>query len=287
MSRPLTTRRYPGRPRRRRRCASTAVAVPSAASANGPDHAAAVTPLSQQRVHGARPVAAHRPPGRAAAARLRHPADRLQHGPPAQPARRLRHRSADLADVRPRASTPAAVAAATTVTRSARGTRPRSRSTGSSTTPPRNTVYAHPVDQLAPDTTYELRLHGARQPASPTPTTTFTTESATGAAAAHPRPARLRPGLRARRHRSRCTRPAHRRRRAGRRHHAQLHRRHRHARRPAHRAGADHLGHRRRPLRVRVVPRAELAQRRHRDPDDADPLLRPARCAARPGCRSC
>ncbi|HEY2791687.1 MAG TPA: Ig-like domain-containing protein [Micromonosporaceae bacterium] len=39
-----------------------------------------------------------------------------------------------------------------------------------------NTVYAHPVSQLAPDTTYELSVHGHGIPSA---STTFTTESAT------------------------------------------------------------------------------------------------------------
>ena len=41
-----------------------------------------------------------------------------------------------------------------------------------------HTVYAHPVDQLAPDATYELRLRGGH--GIPGASTTFTTESATG-----------------------------------------------------------------------------------------------------------
>ena len=42
-----------------------------------------------------------------------------------------------------------------------------------------NTVYAHPSAQLAPDTTYLLRLRGDRHNGIPNATTTFTTESAT------------------------------------------------------------------------------------------------------------
>ncbi|HEY7175539.1 MAG TPA: Ig-like domain-containing protein, partial [Micromonosporaceae bacterium] len=42
-----------------------------------------------------------------------------------------------------------------------------------------NTVYAHPIDQLAPDTTYALRLRGDSRLGIPEAHTTFTTESAT------------------------------------------------------------------------------------------------------------
>ncbi|HZD98051.1 MAG TPA: hypothetical protein VE132_07800, partial [Micromonosporaceae bacterium] len=42
-----------------------------------------------------------------------------------------------------------------------------------------NTVYAHPIDQLAPDTTYELRVRGDSHADIPDASTTFTTESAT------------------------------------------------------------------------------------------------------------
>jgi hypothetical protein len=42
-----------------------------------------------------------------------------------------------------------------------------------------NTVYAHPIDQLAPDTTYELRVRGDSNADIPDASTTFTTESAT------------------------------------------------------------------------------------------------------------
>ena len=42
-----------------------------------------------------------------------------------------------------------------------------------------NTVYAHPIDQLAPDTTYELRVRGDSNADVPDASTTFTTESAT------------------------------------------------------------------------------------------------------------
>ena len=42
-----------------------------------------------------------------------------------------------------------------------------------------NTVYAHPTDQLASDTTYVLRLHGDHSAGIPSASTTFTTESAT------------------------------------------------------------------------------------------------------------
>jgi hypothetical protein len=42
-----------------------------------------------------------------------------------------------------------------------------------------HTVYAHPMSQLAPDTTYQLRLDGDRAAGIPNARTTFTTESAT------------------------------------------------------------------------------------------------------------
>ena len=42
-----------------------------------------------------------------------------------------------------------------------------------------NTVYAHPIDQLAPDRTYELRVRGDSHADIPDASTTFTTESAT------------------------------------------------------------------------------------------------------------
>ncbi len=71
---------------------------------------------------------------------------------------------------------PAVVAAATTVTRTAGGV-----SMGVDRVvydPTTHTVYAHPVNQLAPDTTYTLRLHGNKHNSLPDTRTTFTTMSA-------------------------------------------------------------------------------------------------------------
>jgi Bacterial Ig-like domain len=161
---------------------AVAVAVPTAASANGPDHSGdsrstvSLFPSDSLTV---------RDPSQLTGRRVALPLpDCATHPTDCNTIRELN--MLDGFDIDPRIALTfdgpvdaIAIAAHTTVTSIGQG---RPTTTGvdrvvyDATT---HTVYAHPTDQLAPDTTYELRLHGDNQNGIPAAHTTFTTESAT------------------------------------------------------------------------------------------------------------
>ncbi|HEU0240101.1 MAG TPA: hypothetical protein VFR11_12625 [Micromonosporaceae bacterium] len=180
MSRLLTTRR------RVALCGAAviaiAIAVPTAASATGPDHSGpsharvSLFPSNSLTVHDSRQLT-----GRRVALPL---PDCTTHPTDCNTVRQLN--TLDGFDIDPQLalafSQPVdatAVASRTTVSRVGHG--PSSpigvdRVVYDAST---NTVYAHPIDQLAPDTTYELRLRGDSHLGIPEAHSTFTTESAT------------------------------------------------------------------------------------------------------------
>jgi hypothetical protein len=157
--------------------AAAAVAVPTAAHASAPDHHASVTlfPSDRLTVRDARQLT-----GRRVALPL---PDCTTHPTDCNTVRLLDQ--LDGFDIDPQLALTfdgdvdaAAVAAATTVTRSG-GHSPSigvDRVVYDAAT---HTVYAHPTTQLAPGTTYELRLRRDRDAGIPSAETTFTTESAT------------------------------------------------------------------------------------------------------------
>ncbi len=178
MSRPLATRRALAAVGAVALCV-TAIALPSAASANGPEHGVAVTLFPTNALTVRDPLQLT---GRRVALPMPDCAVRPTDCNTVQQLNQL-----DGFDIDPRLSLtfsasvdPAAIAAATMVTRvDTRHAAPIgvNRVVYDAAT---HTVYAHPVDQLAPDATYELRLRGGHGSGIPDAETTFTTESATG-----------------------------------------------------------------------------------------------------------